>query len=111
MNPIGYLFFQVGSIGQGILSVYGFILLVYILLNLLVQVGILSAYKPLFRGITLARILTHLNRWYEPPLRAIRKYVPGIGGLDFSPLVLFLAIEFVGYTFFWVFSRIAVLVG
>ena len=35
-----------------------------------------------------------LWRLTEPPLRPIRRFVPMISGLDFSPLILLLAIYF-----------------
>lgn len=111
LNPIGYLLLQIGSVLESLCAIYGFILFLYILLNMLVQLQVLSAYKPLFRGVTLARILNFFSRWYEPPLNRIRKYVPNLGGLDLSPIVLFLAVQFAGYTIFWIFSRVALLVG
>ena len=38
-----------------------------------------------------------IGRFFEPMLNPIRKVVPPIGGLDFSPLILILLIQVVGW--------------
>ena len=43
-----------------------------------------------------------ISRLFEPLLNPIRKVVPPIGGLDFSPLILILLIQVVG----WILSVI-----
>ena len=43
---------------------------------------------------TLGRVLHQLT---EPVLAPIRRYVPAVSGIDFSPVVLFLLIYFIRY--------------
>lgn len=113
LNPIGYGILMVGNLLHSLIAIYGFILFIYILLNLLIQFGIIkNTYKPLFGNISLHRIMGGLYRWYEPPMQAIRRKLPVvIGGLDLSPLALFLLINLAGYTVLWLFSKLAFLVG
>ncbi len=109
-HPIAYLIGMIGSLLESIIGLYTGFLLVYIILQWLVQLQIVSLYRPLFRGITFARIINFLARWYEPMLTRIRHKIPGFGGIDFSPIVLFFLLQFIGYTVGYVFDRLAMLV-
>jgi YggT family protein len=40
-------------------------------------------------------IINFLARLHEPILRQVRRYLPDIGGIDLSPIVLFLAAQFI----------------
>ena len=43
----------------------------------------------------LAYIAIHfLRRIHEPLMRLVRRYLPDLGGIDLSPIVLLLAIQF-----------------
>lgn len=37
-----------------------------------------------------------LNRFIEPLLAPIRRYIPPAGGIDFSPMVLLIAVQIIG---------------
>lgn len=68
-------------------------LMVYIVLQLLVQFDILNRGNPLVR-----RVLAALAAFFEPMLRPIRralgKLFPTLGGIDISPIILILLLHF-----------------
>lgn len=47
-----------------------------------------------------------IDRFVNPLLNPIRRYVPPMGGLDFSPLVLLLGIQFIGQLLVAIISTI-----
>ncbi|WP_348720999.1 YggT family protein, partial [uncultured Candidatus Puniceispirillum sp.] len=40
-------------------------------------------------------IINVLARLHEPILRQVRRFLPDLGGIDLSPIVLFLAAQFI----------------
>lgn len=52
-----------------------------------------------------AMIARALYQLTDPLLRPIRKFLPNLGGLDLSPLVLFLAIYFIRLVVLYPFMR------
>lgn len=65
-------------------------LLVWIILGLLIHFQIVNAYQPL-----VARVKDALDRLFNPLLQPIRRVMPDLGGLDFSPLILLLGLKFI----------------
>lgn len=65
-------------------------LLVWVVLGLLIQFNIVNAHQPV-----IARVQFTLGRIFNPMLQPIRKYMPDLGGIDLSPIVLILALKFV----------------
>ncbi|MFM9891077.1 MAG: YggT family protein [Rickettsiales bacterium] len=87
-----------------IISVIDFALLVWVILGLLIHFDVVNRYNPLIQ-----RIYATLGRALEPMLRPIRRlcnqYLPDMGGLDLSPLILFLLLHFLAdalYDWFYV---------
>lgn len=76
-----------------ILDLYGFILIVWIVLSLLITFNIINPYQPFVKMVS-----DVLYRLTEPVLRFVRRFVPTIGGVDLSPIVVFIAIRFIEYT-------------
>lgn len=64
-------------------------LLVYIILGLLVSFSIVNSYNQVVNVV-----MVTLSRIFEPMLSPIRNFLPNLGGLDISPIFLFIAIEF-----------------
>lgn len=83
LNP----FIEVISSLIGLINI---VLLIWIVLNLLIQFSIVNAYQPL-----IARIKFILDQLMNPLLRPIRRFIPMLGGLDLSPLVLIFALQFI----------------
>ncbi|MFS2316336.1 YggT family protein [Maricaulis sp. D1M11] len=76
-----------------ILSLAWLIIIIGFVMSLLIQFNVINTYNPFVA--TVWRIVTTLT---EPIYRPIRRVLPLIGGLDFSPLVALLIIEFLrGY--------------
>ncbi|HEY7690498.1 MAG TPA: YggT family protein [Dongiaceae bacterium] len=73
------------------IRVYFFIIVAYVVLSMLVSFQVVNPRVPIVA--TIGRILFRLS---EPALRPIRRIVPIIAGIDLSPLVLLLLLQFVG---------------
>ena len=63
-------------------------LVVWAISSWLVAFNIINAYNPVVRAI-----LNGLDRVYAPLVRPIRRILPDFGGIDLSPLVLWLLLR------------------
>lgn len=93
LNPFVILLVQ-------IISWYNFALVVFIILQWLLHFKIINPHSPFVTKINIT-----LYKLIEPVLMKIRKYMPELGGIDLSPLALFLALGFmknVLITYFYV---------
>ena len=73
-----------------ILDVYYYILIINIILSWLIAFNVLNTYNR-FVGM----ILYATQRLTNPLLNPIRRFLPNLGGLDISPIVLILLIFFI----------------
>lgn len=83
-----------------ILSIYSFLLLAYVILNLLFAFKIINQNSDFVQAVN-----RFLIRIIEPVLIRMRKYLPPIGGVDIAVIILFLLINFLKdalYTYFYV---------
>ncbi len=65
-------------------------LLIYIVLSWLIQFNVVN-----YRSNSFVRaVVDGLERLVEPMLRPIRRILPDMGGLDISPIVLLIGVEF-----------------
>lgn len=65
-------------------------LFVYIILGLLVSFAVVNSHNQV-----VGMVMGTLHRIFEPMLRPIRNFLPNLGGIDISPIFLFIALEFV----------------
>ena len=72
-----------------IISIYLYTLIAYVILTLLMQYDFVNRYNRLVDTIVRALIAIH-----EPLLIQIRRVIPFIGGMDFSPVVVILLLSF-----------------
>lgn len=72
-----------------ILDIYLFFIVIWVILGWLIAFGAVPTYNRF-----VAAIMDFLYRITEPALRRIRRFLPPIGGLDLSPIVLILGIYF-----------------
>ena len=93
LNPIAALLIEV-------LEIYKWIVIAAVIVSWLTAFNVINQYNNFVRS--LLRILYALT---EPVFRPIRKVIPAIGGLDLSPLVVILLIEFLKYTIRWMSIR------
>lgn len=73
-----------------LLFLYMWVIIISAVTSWLIAFGVINTYNR-----TVARVLDILYRLTEPALRPIRKFLPNFGGLDVSPIILILVIEFV----------------
>lgn len=85
VNPFLYLVLTV-------LNLLEMALFVWVVLGLLIAFNIVNRFHPIVRKIEAV-----LNQIFEPLLRPIRRYVPAAGGIDLSPIVLIVVINFIEY--------------
>ena len=89
MNPIAALLIQ-------ILEIYKWILIAAVIVSWLTAFNVINVHNNFVRS--LLRILLALT---EPVLAPIRRILPPMGGLDLSPIVVFVLIWFLQYTIRW----------
>jgi len=70
-----------------VLGLLIYLLIAYAILSWLIAFNVVNTYNPAVRGIS-----TTLGRLLEPLLRPIRRILPEMGGIDLSPMVLWLLI-------------------
>ncbi|WP_068309355.1 MULTISPECIES: YggT family protein [Kordiimonas] len=71
------------------LDIFKWMLIISIILGWLIHFGVVNAYQPFVQ--TVGRFLHAVT---EPALKPIRRFIPTMGGMDISPIVLFLLIMF-----------------
>ncbi|WGI21938.1 YggT family protein [Amylibacter sp. IMCC11727] len=72
-----------------LLNIAWWIVLAHIIIGWLVNFQVLNLQQPI-----VAQVYFGLNRLLEPLYGPIRRVLPNTGGLDFSPLVVIIAIIF-----------------
>ena len=72
-----------------IISIYLYTLIGYVILTLLLQFELVNRYNKVIDTILRTLIALH-----EPLLIQIRKFIPFIGGMDFSPVIVILLLSF-----------------
>jgi YggT family protein len=90
LNPISWLLIR-------ILDLYWWVLIITVVCSWLISFGIINRYNPYARmAVDVLRALT------EPVLRPIRRIIPPVSGLDFSPLVALLGVSALQYLILWI---------
>ena len=82
MNSLLFLIIQ-------IISLYKFILIVYIIATWLINFNIINASNRF-----IYTIMEALYKLCEPSLRIVRRYIPTFGNIDISPIIVFILLEF-----------------
>jgi len=85
MNPFIWLILT-------LLDIYFWIILATVVMSWLVAFGIMNRQNPYVRQFDYA-----LRRLTEPVLGPIRRFMPDLGGLDISPIVALLGLQFLQY--------------
>lgn len=75
---------------QTVLELYTWIIIISAIMSWLVAFNVINARNRLV--YTIGDVLYRLT---EPALRPIRRFLPNLGGIDLSPLVLLLLIFFI----------------
>jgi YggT family protein len=70
-----------------ILDLYTYVVIAAVILSWLIAFNVVNTHNDVVRAISNA-----VNALTEPVLRPIRQVMPNLGGLDISPIILFLLI-------------------
>jgi len=82
-----------------LIHLYMLCVIVWTVMVTLISFKVINSYQPVVQKIMLA-----LNRLCEPALRPIQKLLPDLGGIDLSPIILLLLLNFARsalYTYFY----------
>ena len=73
-----------------IIHLYEWVIIASVIFSWLIAFNVINAYNPFVRTVWQA-----LNALTEPLLRPIRRWMPDLGGIDISPMVLILICVFI----------------
>ncbi|MEO7053523.1 MAG: YggT family protein [Rhizomicrobium sp.] len=93
MNPIFFLLIEV-------LEIYKWIVIAAVIVSWLIVFNVINTYNNFVRSL-----LHMLSALTEPVFRRVRKILPPMGGLDLSPIIVFVIIITLQYTISWVSMR------
>jgi YggT family protein len=79
---------------NALLNLCWFLVIAAVVISWLVAFGILNTSNP-----TVRQILRALDSIMEPVFRPIRRMLPPLGGLDFSPIIVLLGIALLQFFF------------
>ena len=96
MNPFLWLI-------DTIITLYIWILIASAILSWLVAFNVVNQ-----RNSIVANLGEFLYRVTEPALRPIRAFLPNLGGIDISPVILILLLLFLQRIIFWLYVRLFV---
>ncbi len=82
--------FELYQLLQILLRLYSFILLAYCIFSFLYILNIVNQYDKIVIAIG-----NFLSKLCDPVLDPIRKIIPNFGGIDISPIIVFLIIDYV----------------
>jgi YggT family protein len=85
INPVLWLILTV-------LDLYFWVIIITVVVSWLIAFNVINGSNPYVR-----QILYALNRLTEPLLAPIRRALPDLGGIDISPIILLLLLQFVRY--------------
>lgn len=84
------MLYSLGTLLINIINIYMIIILAWVISSWLVSFGVINLRNPTARSI-----VTVLERLVQPAVRPIQRIIPAMGGLDLSPIVLFLGLGFI----------------
>src|SRR4029077_8957090 len=73
-----------------LLGFYMLLIIAYAVMSWLVAFDVINLRNNFVRNVVMV-----LNAVIEPALRPIRRFIPNLGGIDISPLILYLIILFI----------------
>lgn len=76
------------DLAQTVIYLYTLVLFAAIITHWLIVFGVINTGNRIIAGITQA-----LERLTEPVLRPVRNVLPDLGGIDISPIVVFLGLQ------------------
>jgi YggT family protein len=74
------------------IAIYITIIIVEIIINWLIAFEVIKARSPQAQNL-----IGLLNRATSPVMERVRKFVPPIGGIDITPIVVIIGLQLIGY--------------
>lgn len=75
-----------------LLDIYTWVVIAAVIMSWLVAFGVVNTYNQFARSAV--QLLDALT---EPVFRQVRRVIPPIGGLDISPLIVLIGLQFLSY--------------
>jgi len=94
VNPVIWLILT-------ILDIYFWVILITVIMSWLIAFNVINGANPYVRQVSYA-----LRRLTEPLLAPIRRFLPDLGGIDISPIVLLILLQFVRYLVVYIGYRL-----
>ena len=82
MIAFGLTRVDVANYVNALFEVYILLIFIYILLNLMFSLGVRMPYSRWFTAI-----MNFLRDVCDPYLRLFRRFIPAVGGIDFTPMI------------------------
>lgn len=82
-----------------VITLYTYVVIAAVVMSWLLAFNVVNIHNSVVRQVTFV-----LGQLTEPALAPIRRYMPNLGGLDISPLVLLLGLYFLDNLVFWLFQ-------
>lgn len=77
------------SLLDNVIYLYMICVIVWTVISALISFKIINRYQPFVQ-----RVMLTLDRLCKPALAPIQKYMPDLGGVDISPVILLLLLNF-----------------
>jgi YggT family protein len=90
MNPVFWLILQ-------LLDIYTWIVIAAVVASWLIAFNVVNLHNAIVRSI-----VNVLDLLTEPVFRQVRRVLPSFGGIDLSPIVVFLGIMFIRYVIIYI---------
>jgi YggT family protein len=79
-----------------LIDIYTWVIIIAVVMSWLVAFGVINVHNQFAR--TVVRVLDALT---EPVFRQVRRVIPPIGGLDISPLIVLIFLQFLTYSIYY----------
>ncbi|MBT4147136.1 MAG: YggT family protein [Kordiimonadaceae bacterium] len=86
---MGNFAYLLADLIMGLSGIISFLLFIYIIISILISFNVINSHNQ-FVNI----IFGSLYKLFEPILRPIRNVLPDLGGMDFSPIIVFFALRY-----------------
>jgi len=73
-----------------LIDIYEFVIILAVVASWLIAFGVLSLHNQLARSL-----VNMLDALTDPVFRQVRKILPSLGGIDLSPIIVFIVLEVV----------------
>jgi YggT family protein len=75
-----------------LIDIYTWVIIAAVVMSWLVAFGVINTYNHFAR-----MVVRFLDAATDPVFRQVRRVIPALGGLDISPLIVLIALQFLRY--------------